>query len=335
MCSDAPSMKRRIFEVSCPPQFQQPTSSSLLIWRRIVSETCVLQRSSRGTVLWYTCRNDCSAAGRTPAPRVSAPLSSHTAAISAVCLRVSAPLPTLVPKLRAGAATVTEGPASPQCTRGSRLRQEQDLLATSLAPIPKENTKVVTVEAAKIHVTLVMRHGGSALACHPAWRHARTTQAGQDVDLGRCCTAAGRHAAWKQTWRPDPASDNLRAHRGPDGARLGNGRPQGPHASPGHRRAGTASEPVDGGPLWRWASRPESRLPTWHRRPKGRGEAGPTVTSSRPIGLLLETIWLFVSVDFGTYMRLDLLLGSAKGCLGSTCTSLCGWKGVILLSLSL
>ena len=34
------------------------------------------------------------------------------------------------------------------------------------------------------------------------------------------------------------------------------------------------------------------------------------------------------------HMRLDPLLGSAKGCLGSTCISLCGWKGVIL-SLSL
>ena len=33
-------------------------------------------------------------------------------------------------------------------------------------------------------------------------------------------------------------------------------------------------------------------------------------------------------------MRLDLLPGSAKGCPGSTCISLCGWKGVIL-SLSL
>ena len=33
-------------------------------------------------------------------------------------------------------------------------------------------------------------------------------------------------------------------------------------------------------------------------------------------------------------MRLDLLLGSAKGRLGSMCISLCGWKGVVL-SLSL
>ena len=38
--------------------------------------------------------------------------------------------------------------------------------------------------------------------------------------------------------------------------------------------------------------------------------------------------FLFISVDIGTYMRLDLLVGSAKGCLSSTCTSLCGWKGV-------
>ena len=38
---------------------------------------------------------------------------------------------------------------------------------------------------------------------------------------------------------------------------------------------------------------------------------------------------LLVSVDIGTYMQLDLLLGSAKGCLGSTCISLCGWKGVL------
>ena len=36
--------------------------------------------------------------------------------------------------------------------------------------------------------------------------------------------------------------------------------------------------------------------------------------------------FLLVSVDIGTYMRLDLLLGSARGCLGSTCISLCGWK---------
>ena len=28
-------------------------------------------------------------------------------------------------------------------------------------------------------------------------------------------------------------------------------------------------------------------------------------------------------------MRLDLLLGSAKRCLGSTRVSLCGWKGVL------
>ena len=40
--------------------------------------------------------------------------------------------------------------------------------------------------------------------------------------------------------------------------------------------------------------------------------------------------FLLVSVDIGTYMRLDLLLGSAKGCPGSTCISLCGWKGVKL-----
>ena len=40
--------------------------------------------------------------------------------------------------------------------------------------------------------------------------------------------------------------------------------------------------------------------------------------------------FFLVSVDIGTYMRLDLLLGSAKGCLGSTCISLCGGKGVIL-----
>ena len=33
-----------------------------------------------------------------------------------------------------------------------------------------------------------------------------------------------------------------------------------------------------------------------------------------------------VSMDLGTCLRLDLLLGSAKGCLGSTCISLCGWK---------
>ena len=43
--------------------------------------------------------------------------------------------------------------------------------------------------------------------------------------------------------------------------------------------------------------------------------------------------YLLVSVDTGTYMRLDLLLGSAKGCLGSACTSLCGWEGLISLSL--
>ena len=51
---------------------------------------------------------------------------------------------------------------------------------------------------------------------------------------------------------------------------------------------------------------------------------------------IIRDDFLLVSVDIGTYMRLDLLLGSAKGCLGSTCISLCGWKGVILsLSLSL
>ena len=31
------------------------------------------------------------------------------------------------------------------------------------------------------------------------------------------------------------------------------------------------------------------------------------------------TISSFVCVDIGTYMRLGLLLGSAKGCPGSTC----------------
>ena len=43
---------------------------------------------------------------------------------------------------------------------------------------------------------------------------------------------------------------------------------------------------------------------------------------------------LSISVDIGTYTRLDLLRGSVEGCLGSTCIGLCGWKGVIL-SLSL
>ena len=37
---------------------------------------------------------------------------------------------------------------------------------------------------------------------------------------------------------------------------------------------------------------------------------------------------------FWTYMRLELLLGSARAYPGGTCISLCGWKGVIL-SLSL
>ena len=32
----------------------------------------------------------------------------------------------------------------------------------------------------------------------------------------------------------------------------------------------------------------------------------------------------------GTILRLDVILGSAQGCLGSTCISLCGWKGVLL-----
>ena len=51
---------------------------------------------------------------------------------------------------------------------------------------------------------------------------------------------------------------------------------------------------------------------------------------------IIHDDFLLVFVDIGTYMRLDLLLGSAKGCLGSTCISLCGWKGVVLsLSLSL
>ena len=46
--------------------------------------------------------------------------------------------------------------------------------------------------------------------------------------------------------------------------------------------------------------------------------------------------FLCSSVDIETYMRLDLLLGSAKGCLDSTCISLCAsWNGVTLsLSLS-
>ena len=42
--------------------------------------------------------------------------------------------------------------------------------------------------------------------------------------------------------------------------------------------------------------------------------------------------FLLVFVDIGTYMRLDLLLGSAKGCLGSTCISLCGWNTLSLIS---
>ena len=43
---------------------------------------------------------------------------------------------------------------------------------------------------------------------------------------------------------------------------------------------------------------------------------------------IIRDDFLLISVDIGTYMRLNLLLGSAKGCLGSTCISLCGWKGV-------
>ena len=46
---------------------------------------------------------------------------------------------------------------------------------------------------------------------------------------------------------------------------------------------------------------------------------------------------IYIGLHIGTYMRLDLLLGPAEGCLGSTCRCirLCGWKGVIPLSLSL
>ena len=40
----------------------------------------------------------------------------------------------------------------------------------------------------------------------------------------------------------------------------------------------------------------------------------------------IRDAFLFVSVEFRTYLRLDLLPGSARGCLGSTCISLCGWK---------
>ena len=48
------------------------------------------------------------------------------------------------------------------------------------------------------------------------------------------------------------------------------------------------------------------------------------------------TISFLISVFFGTCLRLNLLLGSARVCPGSTCISLCGWKGVITsLSLSL
>ena len=43
-------------------------------------------------------------------------------------------------------------------------------------------------------------------------------------------------------------------------------------------------------------------------------------------------VYVLLSVIFGTYLRLDLLLGSARGCFGSTCISLCGWKGVAPLS---
>ena len=42
----------------------------------------------------------------------------------------------------------------------------------------------------------------------------------------------------------------------------------------------------------------------------------------------------FASVKIGTCMRLNLFVGSAKGCLGSTCISLCGWSA-LTLSLSL
>ena len=40
--------------------------------------------------------------------------------------------------------------------------------------------------------------------------------------------------------------------------------------------------------------------------------------------------FLLIAVDIGTYMRLDVPLGSAKKCLGNTYISLCGWKGVKL-----
>ena len=47
-------------------------------------------------------------------------------------------------------------------------------------------------------------------------------------------------------------------------------------------------------------------------------------------------IYFLNPVIFGTHMRLDMLLGSARGCPGSTCISLCGWNGVLYsLSLSL
>ena len=37
------------------------------------------------------------------------------------------------------------------------------------------------------------------------------------------------------------------------------------------------------------------------------------------------TIYFLISVTFGTYLRLDQFLGSARGCPGSTYISLCAW----------
>ena len=60
-------------------------------------------------------------------------------------------------------------------------------------------------------------------------------------------------------------------------------------------------------------------------------------TLSLPLfNAVFVTIYFLVSSFFGTCLRLNLPLGFARGCLSSTCISLCSWKSVIIsLSLSL
>ncbi|MCJ1422149.1 hypothetical protein MMC29_000028 [Sticta canariensis] len=123
-----PSIKTGIL-LCAPPQSQQAALSILDICRMIVSDT--------------------------PAPRVTAPLSSQTAAITTARFSVSAPLPMDVPKLQSRLHLKLNVYAGQRCRRRALSRKQEGsctlyfglgvlaydtyLFATSFAPMPKAN----------------------------------------------------------------------------------------------------------------------------------------------------------------------------------------------------